>query len=966
MPRQTVYQSNFTAGEWSSRLKSRTDLDRYVNACTWLENMIMFPLGGVTRRSGTRYLGDSLSHSAAGRLVPFEFSAEQAHVLEFGNAAVVFWRDDVRTDAPTVSATITNGDFAAGITGWTDASSGAGAIAWDATNAWLNLVGSAGDTAAARQAVTTTSTGTEHVVRFRVTNGPLSVRVGSTAGGEELMEDRACGEGWHAIAFTPDASPFYLEFRHETVFTRSVDAVAVISGAAVQISTPYATADLAALRWTQSADVLYLLHPSHAPHKLLRYGLRSWSLERVNWQDGPYLDANLGDVTLTPSGTSGSVTLTASEPLFEPGHLNSVWRLTHEGATESASVTAEDNFTDEIKVSGATTETRVVNVIVNGTFTATVTLQRSYDGGSSWVDVESYTGSTGKSITDATVGQDVYYRLGVKTGDFSSGTVLAQISTPTGSTDGWCRVTAYSSETAVVAEVGATFGATTATKKWREGAWSGVSGWPALAAFYEQRLVAARSTAQPQTVWGSQSGNIETFTPGSLDSDGVTFTISSGRVNAIRWIEPTRELLIGTSGPEFSMTGGTDRALSPTNVFIRPQTEIGSKDLPPVRAFNSILFAQRESKKIHSISYRYELDGYVSPNISLLAEHLLQDGVADLAWSPQQDGLLWVLTTAGDVRSFTYLPEEAVQGWARHSLGGSGAVVESICVIPSSAGRTDLWLLVRRTIDGATKRYIERMEPPFAEDALAEDGFFVDSGLTYDGRLAATLTPGATTGTGVTFTANPGVFSPGDVGKLLVSGGGAALITGYSSATAVTATIETAFASTSAIAQGSWALAVDSVSGATHLAGETVTICADGATHADKVVSAGGAITLDRFAGVVHVGFGYRSAVAPMPLNAGTAGGDAQGKLKRVSNVLARLHRCVGVFAGPSLDRLRSIAVRLPGDAMTAGSPLQTAVIQITPEGPVGRETSYYVGQTDPLPFTLLSVAWEVSGSDGP
>lgn len=966
MPRQTVYQSNFTAGEWSPRLKSRTDLDRYLNSCAWLENMIMFPLGGVTRRSGTRYLGDSLSHAAAGRLIPFEFSSEQAHVLEFGDGALVFWRDDVRTEAPTVAAAITNGDFAGGITGWTDASTGGASIAWDSGNARMNLVGASGETAAARQAVTTTSTGTEHVVRFQVANGPLSVRVGSTAGGEELMEDRACGEGWHTIAFTPSASPFYLEFRHETVFTRAVDSIAVVSGAAVQITTPYATADLDGLRWTQSADILYLLHPDHAPRRLERYGLRAWSLERVNWQDGPYLDENLSDVTLTPSGTSGSVTLTASQPLFDPGHLNSVWRLTHEGTTESASITEEDNYTDDIKVSGSVADVRVVNVIVNGTFTATVTLQRSYDGGLSFVDVETYTGDTGKSFTDPTVGQDVYYRLGVKTGDFSSGTVELQISTPTGTTDGWCRVTAYSSATVVVAEVGGAFGSSAATKKWREGAWSGLRGWPALAAFYEQRMIVARTTCQPQTLWGSRSGDIETFTPGSEDSDGLAFTIASGRVNTIRWIEPARELLLGTSGPEFSMTGGTDRALTPTNVFVRPQTEIGSKDLSPVRAFNAILFAQRESRKIHSISYRYELDGYVSPNISLLADHLLLDGVADLEWSPQHDGLLWVRTATGELRSFTYLPEESVQGWARQNLGGIGVAVESTCAVPSSAGRTDLWLLVRRTIDGTTKRYIERMEPPFAEDALAEDGFFVDCGLTYDGRLAATLTPGATSGTGVTFTANPGVFSAGDVGKMLISGAGAATITGYSSATSVTATIETAFASTAAIAAGDWALAVESVSGATHLAGETVTICADGATHADKVVSAGGAIALDRFAGVVHVGFGYRSVVAPMPLNAGTAGGDAQGKLKRVSNVLARLHRCVGLFAGPTLDRLRSIAVRLPGDAMTAGSPLQTAIIQITPEGPVGRETTYYVGQTDPLPFTLLSVAWEVSGSDGP
>jgi len=966
MPRASILQSAFNAGEWSPRLFGRPDLNKYNNACALLQNCLLMPQGTAMGRSGFRYLGAALSQDAPGWLIGFVFSADEGHVLEFGEKRLRFWRADTTARAAAVAGAIQNGAFTDGIDFWSNASSGGSSLQHDSVNKRLSLVGAQGGTAAARQQVTGASANVEHVLHVAVPRGPVTLRIGTTAGGEDLLEDRRLGEGWHAVAFTPSSTAFYIEFRHKGLFTRQVDDVALLSNQEIVLDTPWTAAEAPALRWAQSADVLYLLHGDHPPHKLLRYGLTSWSLERVAWQDGPYLAENDSDISLTPSANSGTITLTASDSLFKQGHVNALWRITHGGQFVKEDLTAEDSFSTPVSVDGPFSKDRKLTFTVSGTFVATVILQRSGDGGATWNDdVLSFTSPGSAEWTEvADLGKTIYYRLGIKSGGYTSGTATVQLVSATGETEGRVRITGYSSPTVVTGEVEKILGGTSGVRRWREGSWSDERGWPALAVFYEQRLFLANSKSKPQTLWASRSGDFETFTPGTEDDDPFSFTIA--KANEIRWMEEFRHLVIGTNGPEYAVSGGTEQALAASRPPIMdPQTNVGSAKIAPVTAESGILFVQREKRWLHAIEFADSFS-FGAPNITYTSEHLTRHGLAQLAWAAQPYSTLWAVDGEGQLLGFTYQPAEEVVGWHRHEIGG-GAVVEAIATAPSEGGlSSDLWVLLRREVGGVTRRSLERMEALFEEDVAQRDGFFVDSGLTYDGRRVASLTAGAVSGTAVAFTASDAVFTAGDVGSVLASGNGLATITAFLSATAVTARIDAEWPTTAALEAGSWEVRVDRLGGLDHLAGETVTLCADGGTHAPKTVAGDGTLLLDRFAGVVHAGYGYRRALAPMPIEGAAADGPAHGKVRRVTRALIRLYRTLGLKHGPSLEELSVEPFRQTADALDAPPPLFTGVRAISIDDRWERDGTVYLVQDDPLPWAVVSVTWQLSGHDKP
>ena len=180
----------------------------------------------------------------------------------------------------------------------------------------LDLQGASGETAIAEQDVTITEIGTEHVLRFRVrgmTSDTVKLRIGTASGAADIVNDRQVAPGWHAVAFTPTVGTVYIQFRNENAKSIYIDDVDLLDNAAVEIATPYTEAELSAIKYAQSADVLYVAHPSHATMKLERRGHTDWALVEVDWQDGPYLDENTTATTLAASATSGlGITITAS------------------------------------------------------------------------------------------------------------------------------------------------------------------------------------------------------------------------------------------------------------------------------------------------------------------------------------------------------------------------------------------------------------------------------------------------------------------------------------------------------------------------------------------------------------------------------------------------------------------------------------------------------------------------------
>ncbi|CAN0582002.1 unnamed protein product, partial [Laminaria digitata] len=211
---------------------ARTDFAKYPLGCATLENMIPLPQGGATRRPGTVFVAETRDHDMRPRLLPFQFSTAQAYILEAGDGYFRFYRDRGRVEVAATDAVIANGEFTAGVTGWDDRSAGTGAIGHDAVNGRLNLAANgSGNEAHAEQAVTTTATGQEHVLRFRVLGAAgdeIRLHIGTTSTGGEIVDDVAFRTGWHTYAFTPDTSPFYLQFRNESGKTVQIDDVSLI------------------------------------------------------------------------------------------------------------------------------------------------------------------------------------------------------------------------------------------------------------------------------------------------------------------------------------------------------------------------------------------------------------------------------------------------------------------------------------------------------------------------------------------------------------------------------------------------------------------------------------------------------------------------------------------------------------------------------------------------------------------
>lgn len=674
------YIPAYNAGELSPRLHGRTDFQKYRAGLETCENFIPLGEGGLMRRPGTRYVAELKSSSVKGRLKRFQFSTTQAYITEMGDNVLRFCRYQGQITVDDTDASITNGTFDSNINDWDDRSVGGAGnqISHDSTNNRLTLEtsgGTASDIGWAEQdvAVGSGNQDNEHVIKFKVQGDPgdkIEFQVGTTSTGTEVIGPVEKEVGYHCVAFTPGATTFYVQFRNVSSANASksvyIDDVSLIDNSAVEIDSPWPEADLYEVEGPQSADVLYMFHEDYPTYKLQRFGHTTWSLVEIAWQDGPYLDMNTTDTTLTPSATSGTnVTVTASS-------------------------------------------------------------------------TEGINGGDGFKSTD--VGR------------------LLRIDNPSSGVDwGWAIITNYTSSTVVSVHIKKDFGSTNADTRWQLGSWSETTGYPRAATFFEQRLYTAGNTDQPQTVWASQTADFENNKPDDdqdtvEDDDAFSYTISADDVNAIRWLSAgDDELVIGTAGGEW-IPKASGAVLTPSDITVRRQTTHGSAAIQPLRVGNIVLFVQRGKRKLREFGYSFESDGYQAADMTRLSYHITTGGIVEMDYAEEPDSIVYAVRNDGQLLSMTYRRDEDVVGWARHILGGSfsggNAVVESVAVIPGDDGagqthdstnRDEVWVIVKRTINGATKRYIEFFERDFEEGQDQEDAYNVDSLITYDGVAATAM-----------------------------------------------------------------------------------------------------------------------------------------------------------------------------------------------------------------------------------
>jgi hypothetical protein len=904
-------QEAFNAGEFGKRMAGRVQFGKYQNAGATFENILPLPQGGFTSRSGSRYVIGAKSNSVRPWLMPFVFSTTQAYMIELGETAMRFFRNQGQITAADIGATVSNGAFPTDLTDWDDNSNGSGAIAHDATNLDMNLVGAgASNEAIATQDIATTTTAVEHVVAFQIVGDPgdeIVVRVGSSQGASDYHSDVKRKTGYHTIEFTPSASPFYLEFENQKNKTISIDNVSLFDNAAIDVTTPWAEADLDDLSFAQSADVLYVAQGGAVrPYRLDRYGHSAWGLTKVLFTDGPYLDTNITATTFLLSATSGNaITVTASA------------------------------------VTG-------INNDVGFRATDVGRLIRWKDAAGNWT---------------------------------------------------WMQIVTFTDTTHVKADIlGPDASATTATVNWRLGEWNDTDGWPSVVSFLQQRLALAAATSNPQKFHLSKSADIENMADSDADGtvqddSSVSYQFAAREVNTIRWIASRKKPVIGTQGGEWTLRS-EGAVLTPTDIAADFEVSGGTAPIPPVEVRSRLLFAQAQKRKIVEFADTLQdngIAGFDSFDLTLLNDRVLQGGVVQLAYQQEPDSTIWSARTDGQMPVLTYQPEQDVVGWSRQIMGGSfqggGAVVESIAVIPGqdgsgqfkdSTGRHEVWVAVKREVNGSTVRYIEVFEKLYnGDEDLQEDAFYVDSGLTLDTPLTITGITKADPGV-VTATAHG--FSDGDLVRI-VRVKGMTEVNGKSYKVAnkaantfelndpEDATIDTS-AFTTYSTGGEVRKKVTAVSGLTHLEGETVQVFADGATQTTKTV-ASGAITIDSAASVIHVGLSYARRFKSLKLAVQTPVGTSIGTPQSIADIILELMETAegALQLATEEDGVEGTFTQLDlRDATEVGEdpvPFFDGVKSLGVSAGFDDDIRLILTGSDPSPFTVLGLSPEVDTATG-
>lgn len=460
-------------------------------------------------------------------------------------------------------------------------------------------------------------------------------------------------------------------------------------GGVYEIATPYTTATVFDVDYTQGADTMFLALGSLPMYRLRRFADARWVIEPVPFDPPPFDAVGRRQATvITLGATSGTTTATAGAAAFLAADVGRT--IQHNGG--------------EATITGYTSTTQV-NVTVTSTFAAT-TLPAS-----EWL----MTGSPQTSCTPTDkdpVGKTTTLTLaadGWRADDVGNYVTI---------NGGLLRITGYSSATAVSARIESALSSTTAAEAdaWalESSVWNAADGYPASVTLHQQRLVAGGTARFPQTIWGSRAGLYADFTKGTLDDDSYSFELSSDEVNPIRYLSSNRDLVALTYGGEWVLTGGIEKPITPTNVRAIPQAKVGTASVRPEQIDDDLYYVQRGLSALRTLGYAIEVGGYRSGEASTFSEHLAAGGIEQITYQQSPERVQWVQKSDGTYLAVTVSREQAVKAFASCAPSGGG-VVESMATIPEG-DEDSTYMIVRRTVNGATKRYVERMNWSACQD----------------------------------------------------------------------------------------------------------------------------------------------------------------------------------------------------------------------------------------------------------
>lgn len=548
--------------------------------------------------------------------------------------------------------------------------------------------------------------------------GSASMR-GGTHFAQELKDSQ--DRCWLAPFMFTAAQSYVLEFGPLYVRFYSQRGPVLDSGSPIEVATPWDVADLTnedgcfALDIEQRGDVLYITSPDHWPRTLTRVSATSWVLALFDAKNGPFLDLNADKaLRVYANARTGSVTVTASASFFTASHVGALIRIGLENIDippwEPGKAYPEDQL---VRSDGKTyLALNADGARKSGTKTPIHEDGFALDGSGMSED------ETPVAIGIQWQYQDPGYGLGV--------------------------ITAVASATSCTVAVDAAspfpanvVGSGNATNIWRIGAWGPHNEYPAKVAFWKGRLCFFGKRRFDMSVPRAYND----FSPdivGEVRADAAI----SGEIETtqdINWAAPGDDyLVVGTESEEYLVQKATSsEPLGPGNIDARPRTSYGSRKLRPAIGAAGIYFAQKAGRRVREARINESTGDFEAPDLTILAEHVTVSGIVDWAWHSQPHRVLWAVRADGLLIGMTHEREQQVTGWHRHRTRG---YVESVAVIPSPDGkREDLWLIVRRTIAGQSRRFVEWMDSGYEAGGVQSDAFYVDCGLSYSGPDAQTI-----------------------------------------------------------------------------------------------------------------------------------------------------------------------------------------------------------------------------------
>ncbi len=694
----------------------RADIKRLSLSSEIFTNWMARKLGPMSLRVGTKYLGSSRANATA-RHLEFIFRTNDKAIVELTDVNMRVWVNDALITRLAVSSAVTNGNFDANIASWTDDDEVGGTSAW-VTGGYLGLTGNGTAAAILTQQITVAAgdQNVEHALKIVIQRGPVIFRVGSTSGDDDYVTETTLDTGTHSLAFTP-AGNFFIQFLNRLKRQVLVDSCNVEAAGVMTITSPFAEADLGLIRYRQSGDIIFIASGKttdtigYQQRKIERRATRSWSMVTYYSDDGPFDFTNDTPITIAASALSGNVTLTASKKLFRSSQVGALFRLTSSGQTVTTQVTAQNVFTNAIRVTGVGSG-RVFTVTIDkdsvgGPFACTFTMQRSLESDvGPWTDVQQWTADATGTYDDTLTNQIAWYRLGVKTGDFTAGgTHQVTLTYTVGSITGVTRITAYTNNTTVSAEVLTELGGTTATDNWAESEWSSRRGYPTAVDFHEGRLWFAGKNG----VWGSGSDNFYSFNDDQEgDSTPINRTIGSGPVDNVNWILSLSRLVLGADGSEIvCKSSSLDEILTPSNFNPRATSTQGSYTVGAVKVDKRGVFVTRGGVQVYEVAIEEDDYEYGSGDLTALIPEIGKPGIIRIAVQRQPDTRIHFVRSDGKVAILLIDKIEKVLCWLLYETDGT---VEDVVITPGATGDGEdaVYYSVKRTIDSVTKRYLEK------------------------------------------------------------------------------------------------------------------------------------------------------------------------------------------------------------------------------------------------------------------